>query len=34
MGKKEPRVDAYINKAAPFAQPVLKKLRAVVHMNC
>jgi uncharacterized protein YdeI (YjbR/CyaY-like superfamily) len=25
------RVDAYIEKAAPFAQPILKHLRALVH---
>ena len=34
MGKKDPRVDAYIKKAAPFAQPILKHLRAVVHEAC
>ena len=28
------RVDAYIAKAAPFAQPVLKHLRALVHQGC
>jgi uncharacterized protein YdeI (YjbR/CyaY-like superfamily) len=27
----DPRVDAYITKAAPFAQPVLAHLRALVH---
>lgn len=31
MGKKDPRIDAYIAKAAPFAQPILKKLRLLVH---
>jgi uncharacterized protein YdeI (YjbR/CyaY-like superfamily) len=34
MGTKDPRVDAYIAKAAPFAQPVLKHLRATVHGAC
>ena len=34
MGKKDPRVDAYISKAAPFAQPILKHLRKVVHAGC
>lgn len=34
MGTKDPRVNAYINKAAPFAQPILKKLRALVHKGC
>ena len=27
----DPRVDAYIAKAAPFAQPVLTHVRALVH---
>ncbi len=27
----DPRVDAYIAKAKPFAQPILKHLRATVH---
>jgi uncharacterized protein YdeI (YjbR/CyaY-like superfamily) len=27
----DPRVDAYIAKAAPFAQPILTHLRALVH---
>jgi uncharacterized protein YdeI (YjbR/CyaY-like superfamily) len=34
MGKKDPRVDAYIGKAAPFARPILKHLRKVVHAGC
>jgi len=34
MPTKDPRVDAYIAKAPPFAQPVLKHLRAVVHEAC
>ena len=32
--KKDPRIDAYIAKAAPFAQPILKHLRKVVHAGC
>lgn len=28
------RIDAYIAKAAPFAQPMLKHLRALVHQGC
>lgn len=28
------RVDAYIARAAPFAQPVLERLRADVHAAC
>jgi uncharacterized protein YdeI (YjbR/CyaY-like superfamily) len=31
MGKKDPRVDAYIAKSAAFAQPILKHIRKVVH---
>lgn len=27
----DPRIDAYIAKAAPFAQPILVRLRALVH---
>ena len=34
MGRKDPRIDAYIGKAAPFAQPILKHLRKVVHAGC
>lgn len=29
-----PRVDAYIEQAAPFAQPILNYLRAVIHETC
>jgi uncharacterized protein YdeI (YjbR/CyaY-like superfamily) len=31
MAKKDPRVDAYIKKAQPFAQPLLTHIRNVVH---
>lgn len=34
MGKKDPRVTAYIEKAQPFARPILKRLRALVHETC
>jgi uncharacterized protein YdeI (YjbR/CyaY-like superfamily) len=34
MSTRDPRVDAYIRKAAPFAQPILKHLREVVHAAC
>ena len=34
MKNMDPRVDAYIAKSQPFAQPVLKHLRAVVHEGC
>jgi uncharacterized protein YdeI (YjbR/CyaY-like superfamily) len=30
----DPKVDVYIAKAAPFAQPVLVHLRALVHKAC
>lgn len=32
--KTDPRVDAYIKKAQPFAQPILRRLRAHVHRGC
>ena len=31
MGQKDPRVDDYIARAAPFAQPILERLRSDVH---
>src|SRR5687767_11045473 len=34
MTTKDPRIDAYIAKSAEFAQPILKKLRALVHKGC
>lgn len=34
MGKKDPRVDAYIEKSADFAKPILKHLREIVHKGC
>jgi len=30
----DPRVDAYIEKAAPFAQPILTHLRKLMHQAC
>jgi uncharacterized protein YdeI (YjbR/CyaY-like superfamily) len=30
----DPRVDAYIAKAAPFAQPLLEHVRDIVHRTC
>ena len=32
--KKDKRIDAYILKAQPFARPVLKRIRKMVHNNC
>ena len=34
MAAKDPRVDAYIADAAPFARPILKELRKRVHRAC
>lgn len=34
MGKRDPRVDAYIAKAQPFARPILAHIRALVHAAC
>jgi uncharacterized protein YdeI (YjbR/CyaY-like superfamily) len=34
MGTKDPRVDAYIEKAKPFARPILRHIRKVVHEAC
>ena len=34
MAKKDPRVDAYIKRAAPFARPILKHLRKIVQVGC
>jgi len=31
MARTDPRIDAYIRRSAAFAQPILKRLRAVVH---
>ena len=34
MGKRIPKVDAYIEKAAPFARPILTHIRESVHEAC
>jgi len=34
MTKKDKRIDAYISAAAPFAKPILKHLRGLVHQGC
>ena len=31
---KDPRIDAYIAKAAPYARPILERLRMLVHRGC
>jgi len=34
MSSKDPRINAYIEKSADFAKPILKHLRKVVHAGC
>ena len=34
MGKKDPRIDAYIDRSADFAKPILIHIREVVHAAC
>jgi len=34
MGKRDPRIDAYIARSAEFAQPILRHIRDVVHAVC
>jgi uncharacterized protein YdeI (YjbR/CyaY-like superfamily) len=34
MGIKNEQVDAYIEKSAPFARPILKHVRSLVHRAC
>lgn len=34
MAKRDPRVDAYIAKAPPFARPILTRFRKAVHAGC
>ena len=34
MGTRDPRIDAYIEKSAAFARPILTRLRAIVHEGC
>src|SRR5688500_6623198 len=34
MGKKDPRVDAYIARSGEFSRPILKRRRALVHQGC
>lgn len=34
MKNHSPEVDAYINKSAEFARPILKKIRALYHKAC
>ena len=34
MGKRDPRVDAYIAGRAAFARPILETVRDIVHEGC
>ena len=34
MGKKDPRIDAYIARSADLARPILRHLRDIVHEGC
>jgi uncharacterized protein YdeI (YjbR/CyaY-like superfamily) len=34
MSNKDPRIDAYIAKAADFARPILSHLRQLIHKGC
>jgi uncharacterized protein YdeI (YjbR/CyaY-like superfamily) len=34
MGRRDPRVDAYIERQADFARPILSRLREIVHAAC
>jgi len=34
MSTPDPRIDIYINKAASFAQPILRHIRRLVHKAC
>lgn len=34
MPTRDPRIDAYIANAQPFARPILRHLRAIVHSAC
>jgi hypothetical protein len=34
MGTRDPRIDAYIEKSADFAKPILTQLRESVHEHC
>ena len=34
MGDRDQRIDAYIDKAQPFAKPILTRIRSAVHKGC
>ena len=31
MGRRDPRVDDYVGRAAPFTQPILTRVRKLAH---
>lgn len=34
MTARDPRIDAYIERSADFARPILNKLRTLIHKGC
>ena len=34
MGTRDPRIDAYIEKSADFAKPILTRVRELLHKHC
>lgn len=34
MGKRDKRIETYIANSAPFARPILSRLREIVHQGC
>jgi uncharacterized protein YdeI (YjbR/CyaY-like superfamily) len=34
MARTSPEIDAYISRAAPFARPILKRIRGAFHRGC
>lgn len=34
MGKRDPRIDAYIAKSAEYSRPIMKRVREIVHEGC
>jgi uncharacterized protein YdeI (YjbR/CyaY-like superfamily) len=34
MNSQDPRIDEYISRSAPFAQPILNHLRNLIHRSC
>jgi hypothetical protein len=34
MPHRDPKIDAYVERAAPFAKPILNPIRAAIHEGC